>query len=257
RGPPAGGPGDARQRGRAAAQSGARMVLRPGGAGLRPRGQPTHRRVGLGAPAEAQADQGGDHPPANRDRDQARLGLLVGGEHGDSAQHRGRAGAEQDRALEEVHEAHVRRAYISASSSLRTPSVPSTSRSASRASSGGASSERTATHRPLVSSPDSTSRRSWRNTSRSVRSSPTYIAALISDPRSSAGIRRPLSMRIGGRTSRTLRPQWTTKPSSCARAAISSTAAAAASSSGAPRQWNAAIASLSSLRTRRRWYSLV
>src|SRR5262249_61813051 len=146
--------------------------------GLRAREQAGYRRVGLGAPAEAQADEGGDDPPANRDRDQAGLGLLPGGEHGDSPQHGGRAGAEQDRALEEVHEAHVQRACISASRRLRTPSVPSTSRSASRASSGGASSERTATHSPLVSSLDSTSWRSWRNASRSVRSSPTYIAAL-------------------------------------------------------------------------------
>ncbi len=67
----------------------------------------------------------------------------------------------------------------------------------------------------------------------------------------------PLSSATGGRTSSTLRPQCTTKPSRSAAAAISCTAASAASSSGAPRQWKAAIASLSSLRMRRRWCSAV
>src|SRR2546423_1164000 len=62
----------------------------------------------------------------------------------------------------------------------------------------------------------------------------------------------PLSIRTGGRTSSTLRPQWVWKPACSASRAISSTAAAAAASSGAPRQWKAVMAPLSSSRTRRR-----
>ena len=63
---------------------------------------------------------------------------------------------------------------------------------------------------------------------------------------------RPLSIATGGRTSSTLRPQCVARPAASARSATSRTAASAASSSGAPRQWKAAIASLSSARTRRR-----
>ena len=62
----------------------------------------------------------------------------------------------------------------------------------------------------------------------------------------------PLSIRTGGRTSSTLRPQWVRRPAASALAASASIAARAASSSGAPRQWNATIAPLSSSRTRRR-----
>ena len=61
---------------------------------------------------------------------------------------------------------------------------------------------------------------------------------------------RPLCKSTGGRTSRTLRPQWTAKPCAVASRAISAAAAAVAPSSGAPRQWKAAIVSLSSLRMR-------
>ena len=67
----------------------------------------------------------------------------------------------------------------------------------------------------------------------------------------------PLSIRTGGRTSSTLRPQWVRRPASSARAAIASIAARAASSSGAPRQWKATIAPLSSTRTRARRRSAV
>ncbi len=63
---------------------------------------------------------------------------------------------------------------------------------------------------------------------------------------------RPLSMSTGGRISSTLRPQCVRRPALSARAATRRTAASAASSSGAPRQWNAAIARLSSDRTRSR-----
>ena len=60
----------------------------------------------------------------------------------------------------------------------------------------------------------------------------------------------PLSILTGGRTSSTLRPQWVRRPAASALAAIESIAARAASSSGAPRQWKATIAPLSSSRTR-------
>ena len=60
----------------------------------------------------------------------------------------------------------------------------------------------------------------------------------------------PLSIRTGGRISSTLRPQWEVKPARSAAAATSSIAACASSSSGTPRQCSAAIASLSSSRTR-------
>ena len=67
--------------------------------------------------------------------------------------------------------------YSSASSSPRTPPGPSTVTSASRASSGGASSEaRPRTARPPAL-PPRRAPRSPRNASRSVVSSPTYIAA--------------------------------------------------------------------------------
>ena len=60
----------------------------------------------------------------------------------------------------------------------------------------------------------------------------------------------PLSIRTGGRISSTLRPQCVVKPAFSARAATASIAACASSSSGTPRQCSAAIASLSSSRTR-------
>ena len=62
----------------------------------------------------------------------------------------------------------------------------------------------------------------------------------------------PLSIRTGGRISSTLRPQWVTNPASSAFSATSSMALSEASSSGVPRQCRAAIASLSSRRTRSR-----
>ena len=68
--------------------------------------------------------------------------------------------------------------------------------------------------------------------------------------RSSETMPAPLSIRTGGRISSTLRPQWVVKPAFSAASATSRTAFSASSSSGTPRQCSAAIASLSSRRTR-------
>ena len=68
--------------------------------------------------------------------------------------------------------------------------------------------------------------------------------------RSSETIPAPLSIRTGGRISSTLRPQCALKPAFSAASATSRTAASASSSSGTSRQCSAAIASLSSSRTR-------
>ena len=102
------------QRPQAVEQDRAGMVLGQGGAGARAGEQARDRRVGLGAAAEAQPDQGGDHPPAERDGEQALLGadahLRAGdGEHGDGGERGRGARAEQDGGLEEIDEAHVLR----------------------------------------------------------------------------------------------------------------------------------------------------
>ena len=82
-------------------------------------------------------------------------------------------------------------------------------------------------------------------------SSPTYSAMSTSTAwRRKLVIPAPLSILTGGRTSSTLRPQCVRRPAASARGAIASIAARAASSSGAPRQWKATIAPLSSSRTR-------
>ena len=62
----------------------------------------------------------------------------------------------------------------------------------------------------------------------------------------------PLLTRTGGRISSTLRPQCTSSPASGACWATPASHVSAARSSGAPRQWNALIGPLSSIRTRSR-----
>ena len=162
-------------------------------------------------------------------------------------------GADQNGGAEEVGEAHrcellARRA--SASSSC-TPSVPSTTMSASlgdlRGPLVGADADADARRELALAR---RARRSARKASRSVASSPTYSAASTSVSARNDSIPAPLSIRTGGRTSSTLRPQCVRRPAASARAAMASIAARAASSSGAPRQWKATIGPLSSSRTR-------
>ena len=86
--------------------------------------------------------------------------------------------------------------------------------------------------------------------STSVRSSPTYRAAAGGSSASSQRMPRPLSIGTGGRISSTLRPRWVSSPASSAASSSAATATSAAPSSGAPRQWKATIAPLSSRRTR-------
>ena len=122
----------------------------------------------------------------------------------------------------------------------------------------GASSELTATQSAVLQRAAATSARSPRKASRSVR--------VVADVQR-GGDRRRAQQRgdaeaLVERDRRAhlehLAPPVDRQALLAARArAISRTAAAAASSSGAPRQWNAAIASLSSLRTRSRWCSAV
>ena len=237
--------------------------------------QPRDRRVGVGAPAEREPDQRGNRPPGDRQQRQQRRRASEDREHGDQREHSGHASAEQDCRLEELGEAHRYGERVGVTDGpwttgsreaplQQTPRAGGahrrghrSSRSASSTSSRGASSERTATHTAHVSFPACTSERSPRKASRSVVSSPTYSAAcssgwVLARPSSSAVTPSPLSSATGDAPRAPCGPNARQSPP--ARRARRSPARrlSAAASSGAPRQWKAAIASLSSTRTRRR-----
>ena len=144
--------------------------------------------------------------------------------------------------------------YSSASSSCRTPAVPSTSVSAASSSSRGVSSERTPTHAAVPSLPCSTSvaqaveRVDVGRGRRPRTPRPSGRAS-----RSRRRMPRPLSMSTAGRTSSTLRPQCVRRPAASARSAtlahgpLRGRPRPARRASGTPRS-----ARLSSARTRRR-----
>ena len=202
-----------------------------------------------------------DHPPAGRERDEQVVAVPAGAGHGHRGEHGGRAGAGQDRGVEEVGEAHVRSPRLSAAAPRATRSrrpCPSTHHvGLARRSRTGPRRSAHRPARPLELCPRRPSARArGRRRGRSRRRPRTGRRRRRRRP----GTRRspaPLSIRTGGRTSSTLRPQWVRRPPASARAAIASIAARAASSSGAPRQWKATIGPLSSMRTRRRRSSAV
>ena len=140
--------------------------------------------------------------------------LLAGREHGDRRQRGGRAGAEQNGGLEEVDEPHGAEAPTAAPRAVPArrrcrrrsgrPRAPAPGRfvGADRHADRALPAPRTARARAVRE------RRRGRWCRR-----PTYSAAATGAPRSSVAMPRPLSRTTGGRTSSTLRPQWTAKPS--------------------------------------------
>src|SRR5205823_14650480 len=153
----------------------------------------------------------------------------------DRREHGGGGPEQQHGGAKEVSEAH--QASASASRTALKPATPSTTRSARSTISGGPSSERSPTRTACPRRPSPSSSSSASKASRSVTSSPANSAALTGQRSTSAFTAWPLSMGSGGRTSSTLRPQWTWNPASSAASAISLTLSRAESSSGAPRQW--------------------
>lgn len=104
-----------------------RSLGRQAGRGARARERSRDGRGRALRAAEHDARQRGDEPPSEGEPERERVGLAVGDEHGDRAERRGDGACEQGGDTQQIAEQHQ-----SPRSRPRKPSVPSTTRSASR-----------------------------------------------------------------------------------------------------------------------------
>ena len=207
--------------------------------------------------AQQRADRRGHEPPARADEHEHVVARLPRGEHGDHAERRRRAGAQHHRRSQEVDEPHSGREHgeqsadaggavdeqVGALRELRRRLVGGARRCTARSSA--------RPRRAARAAPRTRRGRSGRRRRRALRRGRA--------PSSSRATPRPLSSAHAAGGSRApCGPRWVQKPAASAAASPTAiTAASAAASSGAPRQCNAAIACLSSRRTRRRCSSSV
>jgi MFS family permease len=157
---------------------------------------------------EPETNRRGHQPPPRRDDESDTVGVAVGDHDADGAQHRRHRRDEQHGHPQQVAEQH----QASEESSSTNSSVPATMRSACSASAAGASSEPTPTQTAASRRSEERIQRRARNASRSVTSSPPYIARPVPASRSRRVTVAPLSIPATGRSSSTFRPQRGTRP---------------------------------------------